>query len=123
MAAFITMALFGEFLVSLINEDPLVVAAASTYLLIVPIGIGLFGVMVTATACFNALGKPMPALIIAINQMLVVYVPLALIGNELFGYAGIFMALAATNMLLGVISWFWIGRAVAVREKHSTSMS
>ena len=64
------------------------------------------------TQCFNAFGKPIPPLIISISQMLVLYVPLALVGDHFWGYVGIFAAAALTNSVLGVASWFWINRVV-----------
>ena len=60
-----------------------------------------------ASACFNALGKPFPSLVISILRALVVYIPLALIGNYLYGYVGIFIATAITNVLVGAIAWQW----------------
>jgi putative MATE family efflux protein len=106
--AFVMMILFGEYIVSLINEDPMVVGPAARYLVIVPISIGFLGITMTATQSFNALGKPVPPLIISILQMLVVYVPLALIGDYLWGYIGIFIAFTVTNIFIGILSWIWI---------------
>jgi Na+-driven multidrug efflux pump len=112
--AFVMMILFGEIIVSLINEDPLVVEPAARYLVIIPISIGFLGITMTATQSFNALGKPVPPLIISILQMLIVYVPLALIGDYLWGYIGIFIAFTVTNVLIGLLSWFWINQQVSI---------
>lgn len=110
--AFVMMILFGEFVVSLINADPKVVATAARYLVIIPLSIGFLGITLTATQSFNALGKPVPPLIISILQMLVVYVPLALLGDYLWGYTGIFIAFTVTNILIGILSWFWISHRI-----------
>ena len=106
------MLLFGEFIVSLISEDPLVVETARIYLIIIPLGIGFLGITMTATHSFNALGKPMPPLIISILQMLVVYVPLALIFDFFWGYTGIFIAFTVTNILIGILAWLWINHRI-----------
>ena len=113
--AFIFMLLFGEFLVSLINDDPKVVETAATYLIIIPLSIGFMGIMAVSSSCFNALGKPMPPLIISINRMLVVYVPLALLGDYLWGYVGIFIATSASTILMGSVAWYW-NRVVIDKE-------
>jgi Na+-driven multidrug efflux pump len=105
--------LSAELLVSLINDDPAVVQAAVHYLLIVPLGMGFMGVMANSTSSFNALGKPIPPLVISILQMIIVYLPLALLGDYLFGYVGIFIAGVTTVSILGTISWLWINREVA----------
>jgi putative MATE family efflux protein len=113
--AFIFMLLFGEFLVSLINDDPKVVETAATYLIIIPLSIGFMGIMAVSSSCFNALGKPMPPLIISINRMLVVYVPMALLGDYLWGYVGIFVATSASTILMGTVAWYW-NRVVIDKE-------
>jgi Na+-driven multidrug efflux pump len=110
--AFVLFFFTGELLVSLINDDPGVVAAASVYLIIAPLSVGFMGVMMNATQTFNALGKPMPPLVISILQTLVVYIPLALIGDFLWGYVGIYVAFAATSVLMGALSFFWIRNVI-----------
>ena len=110
--AYALLFISAEFLVSMINADPPVVEAAVYYLLIVPLGMGFMGVMSNSTSSFNALGKPMPPLVISILQMIVVYIPLALLGDHLMGYVGIFIAGATTVTVLGAISWAWINRQI-----------
>jgi putative MATE family efflux protein len=110
--AYAVLFVSAEILVSLINDDPALVEAAVYYLLIVPLGMGFLGVMSNSTSSFNALGKPMPPLVISILQMIVVYIPMALLGDYLWGYVGIFVAGATTVTVLGAISWAWINREI-----------
>ena len=110
--AYVLLFTAGPFLVSLINDDPGVVESATWYLLIAPLGIGLMGVMQNCTATFNALGNPMPALIISLLQMIIVGIPMALLGNYLFGYQGIFAGAVVTVSVLGIASWFWINSEI-----------
>ena len=112
LVAFVFLFFSAEVLVSLINDDPGVVEAASVYLIIVPLSSGFMGVMMIATQSFNALGKPMPPLIMSILQSLVVYIPLALAGDFLWGYVGIFVAFAVTSVLMGVLGYFWINHEI-----------
>jgi len=97
----------GEFFVTLINEDPEVVATATSYLYIVPVSIGFLGMMNVANASFNALSKPMPPLILSLLRMLVVYLPLAIVAGRLYGYVGVFVVTAFTNVLVGLAAWRW----------------
>lgn len=113
--AFIMMLLFAEVLVALINDDPLVVQAATTYLTIVPLSVGCMGIMMIATQSFNAMGKPIPPLVISISQTLLVYIPLAILGDYLWGYTGIFIATTVTIILVGIASWYWLNRVVRSR--------
>ncbi|MDA0790845.1 MAG: MATE family efflux transporter [Proteobacteria bacterium] len=104
---------FGELLVSLINDDPEVITAAYHYLLIAPAALGFMGVMSIATSSFNALGKPMPPLLMSILQMIVLGIPAALLGNYLFGYMGIFGGQVLVTVVLAVVAWVWLRRTVA----------
>jgi|TARA_B100000315_G_scaffold259466_1_gene315652 putative MATE family efflux protein len=105
--AFLFMLLAGEYLVTLINDDPKVVETAANFLIIIPLSIGFMGITAIASTCFNALGKPLPPLILSINRMFLVYIPLALLGDYLWGYIGIFIATSATTILMGIVAWYW----------------
>ena len=107
LLTFVVMVTCGEWLVRLIDDDPTVVDVAVWFFYIIPLSIGFMGMTQVASACFNALGKPFPSLVISILRALVVYIPLALIGNHLYGYVGIFIATAITNVLVGAIAWQW----------------
>ena len=123
IVAYVFLLFTAGFLVSLINDDPGVVKAAASYLMIVPIGIGLMGVLSNSTSTFNALGKPIPPLIISILQMIIVYIPLAMIGDYLWGYIGIFIALVVTVTLLGTVSLFWVRREIEAGIKRRSTQT
>lgn len=103
---------FGARLAALIDANPVVVDVAGAYFLVVPASMGLMGVMQVASSCFNARGRPMPALVISLGRAFVLHVPLAVLGNLLWGYHGIFLATAATNVLMGASAWAWNRRSV-----------
>lgn len=120
----VLMAIIGGPLVALVNDDPEVVEAAAVFFLIVPFSIGFMGMNNVATSSFNALGKPIPPLVLSINRMLVIYVPMAMLGSYLFGYPGIFAATALANLLNGVAAALWnrvaVNRAIARMPGHDT---
>ena len=62
-------------------------------------------------AAFNGLGNPMPGVVISVTRILVLYVPLAILGKELFGMVGIFGAYAVANMLSGALGYLWAKRS------------
>ncbi len=109
---FAVLALFGRGIVGLINSDPDVIDATYHYLLIVPLSYSTFGLAMVAGSCFMALGKPLPSLILTITRMVVIYVPLALIGDRLFGYRGIFGAGAIANVVIAAASYVWVTRTL-----------
>ena len=49
----------------------------------------------------------MPPLVLALSRMIVLYVPLAILGDYLYGYAGIFGATALANVINGLAAAYW----------------
>ena len=110
--AWLLLVLTGRTLVGLINHDPAVIDATFAYLLLVPLSYGFLGLGMNAGACFMALGKPLPTLVMSISRMLIVYVPLAMLGDHFFGFKGIFGATAFTNVLMGIGAVWWMQRTL-----------
>ena len=88
------------------DSDPGVVSSASVYLTLVPISYGALGIVFTASSALNGLGKPMLALGMSLFRLLLLYVPLAYLGSQLFGVFGIFGATCLSNVLVGLWAWF-----------------
>ncbi len=101
---------FGRELASLIDGSGPVVAVAAIYFAIVPLSYGLWGVLMMASASFNALGKPLPSTALSFGRMIIVYVPLATLLNDAFGYVGIFIATALSNVLFGIVGAKWFAQ-------------
>ena len=109
---FLFMITFGGYLVSLIDNNPQVIETAETFFLIIPLSIGFMGMMQVANSSFNARGLPRPALILSLLRGIIIGIPLTVIGDALWGYTGIFLAAAATSVILGIFGWLWNKRSV-----------
>ncbi len=92
------------------DSDPEVIASATIYLTLVPISYGALGIVFTTSSAFNALGKPIPALGMSFSRLLLLYVPLAYLGSQLFGIFGIFGAACLSNGVVGLGAWLWHSR-------------
>ena len=97
------------------DGDPTVIALASAYLWIVPISYGTYGMVMVMNASFNGLGYPMPAVVISVARIAVLYIPLALIGSYFFGVAGIFAGYAIANLVSGIGAYAWAHNTVKHR--------
>lgn len=112
VVTFVFMVSFGAYLVGLIDDNPRVVATAEIFFLCIPLSIGFMGMMQVANSSFNARGLPRPALVISLLRGLLVGIPLAVAGDMLLGYTGIFIATAVTNVVLGLLAWQWNRQSV-----------
>ena len=112
VVTFVLMVLVGKSIVAVIDDNPTVIEVSVWFFYIIPLSIGFMGMTQIASSCFNALGKPTPSLVISLLRALVIIVPLAILGNYLFGYVGIFIATAVTNVVVGLLAWQWNWRVV-----------
>lgn len=100
--------LFGGHMAAWVDDSTAVVETATFYLMVVPWSYGLWGVLMMASASFNALGKPIPSTVLSFTRMFLLYVPMALALNAAFGFQGIFVAAALSNALMGALGFFWL---------------
>ncbi len=101
------LGLGAEWLTRLFNEETAVVAVGASYLHLVPLSYGTAGIIMVVNAAFNGLGRPLPAVVISITRMGVLYVPLAYVGAHLFGVNGVFVAATLSNLLVGTAAFVW----------------
>lgn len=83
-----------------------------TYLTIVPVSYGAYGLVMSVNAMFNGMGLPLPGLVISFLRVMGIYIPLALTGLWLWGLKGIFVATACSNLLVGLVAFLWLRRVL-----------
>jgi putative MATE family efflux protein len=103
----VILAALSGVLPNLFSENDEVTRVARLFLWIAPISYGAYGVVMVMCASFNGIGSPMPAVVISVARMGVIYVPIALLLNPWFGVAGIFAAYAIANIVTGAVSYVW----------------
>lgn len=105
--------LLGEPMAALFSDSPEVLPIAVTYLSLVPISYGAYGLVMSVNAVFNGLGMPHPAMVISFARVLGLYLPLAWVGQTLWGLTGLFVATAGANILVGLLAYSWMSRRIA----------
>jgi Na+-driven multidrug efflux pump len=75
------------------------------FMWILPLGYGLQGVVIITNSSFNALHKPIIALILSIIRLFICYVPLAYLGSYLYGLHGFFIGALLGNLVMAFISY------------------
>ncbi|MFN3713559.1 MAG: MATE family efflux transporter [Alcanivoracaceae bacterium] len=88
---------------ALFSDDPAVIADIVSYLHIVPLTLGGYGIVIVAAAAYNALGLGYRAMGFYLLRSAVFYVPLAWLASLWFDSSAVFLALAAANLLSGAL--------------------
>ena len=101
------LAVSAPTLVNFFNQNPDVVRIASQYLWIVPISYAGAGIILVSNSAFNALGKPIPSVVMTLVRMFVLYIPLAYFSGQLYGVNGIFAAACISNLIVGIGAYLW----------------
>ena len=76
------------------------------FIYILPLGYGLQGVVILTNSSFNALHKPMVALMLSVVRLFVCYVPLAYLGSQFYGLTGLFVGALIGNFIMAFISYY-----------------
>ncbi|MEN9230352.1 MAG: MATE family efflux transporter [Thermostichus sp. DG02_5_bins_236] len=97
------------------ESNPEVTEVTASYLRIVPLSYAGTGLLLTVSAAFNALGKPLAAVILSLTRMFLVYIPLAYVGSQLIGVNGIFLAACIANWGVGLAAVWWSRRSEQFR--------
>lgn len=99
-------------LVEFFSDDPEVVGEAATYLRIVGATLGGYGVIITASAAYNAIGEAVRGLGFTLLRSAVLYVPLAsasvLVGTAWVAFGGIAAANALSGALVLWLAFRWL---------------
>jgi putative MATE family efflux protein len=114
---FAVLALLARPIASIFNPDPVVVSTTSLYLRIVPIGYGLYGVVVLITSALNALNRPLHAASVSIGHRFVFYIPFAMAGSHLYGLKGMFMGLMLSFLAGALVSHGLLGRVLSSKSR------
>ena len=112
----ITLAFSSPCLSSLFYPDPAVVAVATRYLWLVPFSYGAIGIIQVSSAALNAMGKPLPSIVMTGIHMFGLYIPLAYLGSQVAGPTGIFTAAMISNLLVGIGAFVWMRRLCRQRS-------
>ena len=101
------LGLVAQPLMRLFSDSPEVTRIGAAYLWIVSISFGAEGIIMVINAGFNGLGRPLPAVMVSISRMAILYLPLAYLGVSLAGVHGIFAAACAANLLAAALAYGW----------------
>ncbi|WP_281561703.1 MATE family efflux transporter [Thalassomonas sp. RHCl1] len=99
------LVLIAPFIADAFAKEQAVADIIILFIWILPLGYGLQGIIILTNSSFNALHKPMVALVLSIIRLFVCYVPLAYLGSLIYGLEGFFIGALAGNLVMSCISY------------------
>jgi putative MATE family efflux protein len=105
----IIFGLFAKSIAGIFTEDAAVIDIAALYFWIVPFSFAFGNLIYGWSSAFNAMGKPARAFTMITVKSLIMTIPALFIGHYIGGLKGIFIAIAAVNVIGGlsfhILSW------------------
>jgi putative MATE family efflux protein len=105
-AIYLILLVVTDPLAALFSQDSAVIHHLSLYLYIIPISFGMQGITMTVAASLNGLNRPLLSLGLNISRTVMIIITTSL-GAVFAGTMGIFVAIAITNILSGIIALFY----------------
>jgi putative MATE family efflux protein len=102
--AFTLMMVIPGPLVRMFSDDPELIAMGAPALRILILAFPLIGFQVVAAGMYQALGKIMPALVLALLRQVILLLPLVLILPRFFGLSGVWMSFPIADTTAGIVT-------------------
>lgn len=100
--------LFSETIMSAFTKDLRIIEIGKSYFYLVPLSYGLFGIRIITSTVFNTLDATIKSTFLAIINLVILFIPLVYLGALWKGIDGVFKAHFITNIVIGIISLFYI---------------
>jgi len=121
--AFIILAIFGQYIGALFTDNPRIISVIKLYLLVVPVGYGMYGTLIMATSAMSVFKKPFHATALMFVQTFVFYIPIAYLGSFYIGLWGIFVALPISYFILSIVSRKILNHIIVNNKENALMVS
>ena len=116
LAVYLIMMLLSSLIADTFAKEKEVATLIQQFLMIVPLGYGLQGIVILTNSSLNAMHKPMLALGLSVIRLFVFFVPISVAGSMLFGLNGLFWGTVVANIATACVSYL-----IFKRSLHATA--
>jgi putative MATE family efflux protein len=102
---YLILILVAPFIADIFAKEQAVADIITLFIWILPLGYGFQGVIILTNSSFNALHKPMVALVLSIIRLFIFYVPFAYAGSLFYGLQGLFIGALIGNVVMASLSY------------------
>ena len=112
----ILVAVFASLVVGIFTQDPVVTDYARSYMWTVALSYGFLAAIMVEANAFQAIDRSWPGFWIFIIRMMVVAIPMAYVGTQIFQWPiiGVWGSVVAGNVVAAVVGYVWIRRSLDV---------
>ena len=107
LVIFVLLYLVSDYIALVFTDEASVATLITLFLMIVPLGYGVQGVVVLTNSAFNAMHQPMAALILNMLRLFIFFVPFCYLGSIWYGLMGLFIGAVLANGIMAGLSFFW----------------
>jgi len=119
---YVVMVLLAPFIADAFAKEQQVADIIQLFIWILPLGYGFQGVIILTNSSFNALHKPIMALMLSIVRLFVCYVPFAYVGSLLFNLEGLFVGALCGNIVMASLSYYIFNKQFVINKNTSKAV-
>ena len=110
-AIFLVMGALSSWIAIVFANEAEVSVLIQLFLMIVPLGYGMQGIIILTNSSLNAMHRPMTALTLSVIRLFVFFVPISVAGSVLFELKGLFAGTVIANFAMACVSFIVFKRA------------
>lgn len=103
--AFLCFMLFPEFLIRVFSSEQELIQLGTEAIRIITLALPLVGYQLIGAGIYQALGKPLPALVLSMSRQVLFFIPLVLLLPLFFQLQGIWMAFPTADLLAFIVTY------------------
>lgn len=116
MACVLLLVFAAPHIARMFGQDAEVRSITVLYLMIVPLGFGLQGMIIAATSIMNAINRPLVGAALIFTQFFLISTPLICLGAYLFRVPGMLGASVIADVIACIVALFWATKVCAKAE-------
>ena len=106
--AFLSFMFFPEAFIRLFSSEQELIQLGTEAIRIITLALPLVGFQLIGGSIYQALGKPLPALILAMSRQVLFFIPAVLLLPLYFNLQGVWMAFPAADILAFIVTYFLV---------------
>ena len=109
---FVLLQLFPGFIMRIFSDDTKLISEGAPILRLVVLMVPIIGIQILGAAYFQAIGKSIPAIILALSRQILFFIPLVLILPLFFDLRGVWYTFPASDVLASIVTAAFLIREI-----------